>query len=111
MLLVGNKRSLSPSPRALGAIACVLMAGLWLAAPPCTALGARSAGDRWLAQSAADMSAEEAAALVRSTSGGRILGVRRVDTARGPAYHVKVLLDGGRVRTYVVDAGSGEILR
>lgn len=64
-----------------------------------------------LAQSVGSgVSADEAAAMVRSASGGRILGVRRVNRGGGPAYEVKVLLDGGRVRIYVVDAQSGQIL-
>lgn len=64
-----------------------------------------------LAQAAAPMSADEAAALVVATSGGRILGVRLDDKARPGVYHVKVLLAGGRVRVYLVDAGSGRILQ
>jgi len=89
----------------------MLMASLWLAAPACTAFTADNGPSLWLVQAAPSMSAEEAAALVRASSGGRILGVRRVNSASGLAYHVKVLLDGGRVRVYVVDAGSGQILR
>jgi uncharacterized membrane protein YkoI len=76
------------------------------------AAGAAGAAGRalLLAQGGSALGADEAAALVRSASGGRILGVRRVNGARGPAYEVKVLLDGGRVRVYVVDATSGQIL-
>lgn len=81
------------------------------AAPACAAGTVAAVDALRLAQATAGMSADEAAALVRSTSGGRILDVRRINTARGLAYRVKVLLGGGRVRIYVVDAGSGQILR
>ena len=64
-----------------------------------------------LVQAIPAISADEAAALVRAASGGRILGVRLDNEARPPVYHVKVLLDGGRVRAYLVDASSGQILR
>jgi uncharacterized membrane protein YkoI len=37
--------------------------------------------------------------------------VRLDDEARPGVYHVKVLLAGGRVRVYLVDAGSGRILQ
>jgi hypothetical protein len=89
----------------------MLIAGLWLSAPVCAARPATSAVGARLAQAQPGMSADEAAALVRATSGGRILGVRAANGARGPVFHVKVLLDGGRVRVYVVDAVSGSILR
>jgi hypothetical protein len=106
--------------RAGGSVAKSLWGGaLLVASLLCVSLAAtdgvaRAATSRHaivLAQAAPAMSADEAAALVRQSSGGRILGVRRVDTARGPAYHIKVLLDGGRVRVFVVDAGKGQILR
>jgi len=47
---------------------------------------------------------------VRGASGGRILSVRSDGAAGSPVYHVKVLLDGGRVRVYLVDGNSGQIL-
>jgi len=111
MTAARNTPRLSPTPRALAGSACMLVASLWLAAPACAGFSADNGPSLWLAQAAPTMSAEQAAALVRASSGGRILGVRRVNSARGVAYHVKVLLDGGRVRVYVVDAGSGQILR
>ena len=90
-------------------LAAVCAAGL--VAPAGAADVAGMGGNLLLAQSAGSgVSADEAAALVRSASGGRILGVRRVNRGGGPAYQVKVLLDGGRVRVYVVDAQSGQIL-
>lgn len=86
------------------------MAATGLGAPAWAAGPAGAVQALLLVQGAPAMSADEAAALVRTASGGRILGVRRVDGAGGPAYAVKVLLPGGRVRVYVVDAGSGQII-
>ena len=63
-----------------------------------------------LVQTTTGTSADEAAALVRAASGGRILSVRPDNKTRPAVYHVKVLLDGGRVRVYLVDANSGQIL-
>lgn len=64
-----------------------------------------------LAQAAPSVSADQAAALVRAQSGGRILDLRLENRARPPVYRVKVLLDGGRVRVYRVDASTGKILQ
>jgi len=57
----------------------------------------------------ADIGANGAARVVRQATAGRILAVRRVRTDRGPAYRVKVLLAGGRVRIVLVDAASGAL--
>jgi uncharacterized membrane protein YkoI len=65
---------------------------------------------RLLAQASGSVGADEAAALVRSVSGGRILDVRLDAAAQPPVYRVKVLLDGGRVRVYRVDARTGRIV-
>jgi len=48
---------------------------------------------------------------VRAQSGGRILDLRLENRVRPPVYRVKVLLDGGRVRVYRVDANTGRILQ
>lgn len=69
-----------------------------------------TAGRLLLAQASPAVSAEQAAELVRARSGGRILDVRLKRGGRGPVYRVKVLLDGGRVRIYRVDATSGRVL-
>jgi hypothetical protein len=98
------------SPR-FRAIVLAALCSLVLAGPASAARPGASGNLPWLAQASAAVSADEAAALVRSASGGRILGVRRINTPQGPAYRVRVLLDGGRVRVYLVDAGSGEIVR
>ncbi len=63
-----------------------------------------------LAQATPSVSADQAAALVRTQIGGRILDLRLESRDRGLVYRVKVLLDGGRVRVYRVDAATGRIL-
>ena len=60
---------------------------------------------------AKSISADDAAATVRARSGGRILDVRLRSNARRKVWRVKVLLPGGPVRVYRVDARSGRILR
>lgn len=98
--------------RRIAARVCAAMLCGCLSAPNCVVGATTKVDTLLLAQTVpGGASADEAAALVREASGGRILGVRRVKTAHGPAYHVKVLLAGGRVRVYVVDVSSGEILR
>jgi len=88
------------------AVLCVFTLALWAIAP---AAGAEI-GALLLVQTTTGTSADEAAALVRAASGGRILSVRPDNKTRPAVYHVKVLLDGGRVRVYLVDANSGQIL-
>lgn len=53
----------------------------------------------------AAISRDRAAALARSSTGGRVLSVKR----QGGSYRVRVLLDGKRVRTVGVDAHSGTV--
>lgn len=98
-----------PTPLAIAVV--IAMVCTCVAVPAGAAQAPSASHTLMLAQAAAAMSADEAAALVRATSGGRILGVRRANGPGGPVYHVKVLLDKGRVRVYVVDASSGQILR
>ena len=92
-----------------GIFAVFIVVCLGSALPPTTA-AAGVGGARLHAQAAGSVGADEAAALVRRASGGRILDVRLDETARPPVYRVKVLLDGGRVRVYRVDARTGRIL-
>jgi uncharacterized membrane protein YkoI len=56
-----------------------------------------------------DIGADEAATIARGASGGRVLGVRRVELSGRPIYEVRVLLTGGVVRTMQIDAPSGAI--
>lgn len=87
-----------------------VLAGLCLLLPPAAAGVEAPVAVRLLAQTQGSVSADEAAALVRSATGGRILDVRLDEDARPPVYRVKVLLEGGRVRTYRVDARTGRIV-
>jgi len=73
------------------------------------AAGAQARSVTLLAQ-AESVSADDAAATVRARVGGRILDVRLQSDARRRVWRVKVLLPGGRVRVYRVDARSGRIL-
>ena len=52
---------------------------------------------------AADMSPEQAAAIVLRAYGGRVVSVKPA----GGGYSVRVLLDGGRVKTVQVDGNGG----
>lgn len=53
----------------------------------------------------ARISRDEAASIARRAVGGRVLGVE----LRGDRYHVRLLVDGKRVRTVRVDARTGEL--
>lgn len=54
------------------------------------------------------ISADRAAEIARSATGGRVLAVERRDNGR-PWYRVKVLVDGERVRYVAVDAVTGRL--
>lgn len=56
------------------------------------------------------ISADRAAEIVRSATGGRVLAVERRRNGR-PWFRVKVLVDGERVRYVAVDAVTGRIRR
>lgn len=62
------------------------------------------------AQSGASIDRDEAAAIARSATGGRVLSVVLRQADRRPRYQVKILLPGGRVRSVSVDARTGELL-
>jgi len=51
------------------------------------------------------ISRDKAAAIARDAAGGRVLKVQ----LKGNRYHVRLLLDGERVRTVRVDAYTGEV--
>jgi uncharacterized membrane protein YkoI len=55
------------------------------------------------------ISRDEAAAIARSRTGGRVLSVDLRRTGR-PRYRVKVLVSGERVRTLSVDARTGSVI-
>ncbi len=58
---------------------------------------------------AAEIGPDQAAAIVRELTGGRVLGVRAVQRNGRVVYRVKVLKDG-YVRIYHVDGSSGNVL-
>jgi len=60
------------------------------------------------AEETASISADRAAEIARSATGGRVLSVERRRNDR-PWYRVKVLVDGERVRYVGVDAVTGRI--
>ena len=92
------------------AIIFTLLIGV-LAAAPAFDASARAAPEALLlAQATPAVSADQAAVLVRAKSGGRILSVALEGRAGAPVYRVKVLLEGGRVRVYRVDASNGHVL-
>jgi uncharacterized membrane protein YkoI len=87
---------------------CLMLAAALLAAP--TAYAAHSPrGPARAARLAADIGPDQAAAIVRDSTGGRVLGVRPVERNGRVIYRVKVLKNG-RVRIYHVDGSSGNIL-
>jgi uncharacterized membrane protein YkoI len=59
------------------------------------------------APAAMAMGRDEAAALVRQQTGGRVLSVVREERGGEPVFVVKVLTRSGEVRIVVVDARSG----
>ena len=52
---------------------------------------------------------DQAAAIARAQTGGRVLDVQRVPDPGTAAYAVRLLLEAGRVRTVVVDGQSGQL--
>lgn len=102
-------RSIAPSSRAVARVLVLLMGVLFTAASIDASAATGRARVR-LAQAQPAVSADQAAAAVRAVSGGRILDVRLDSRSRPPIYRVKVLLEGGRVRVYRVDAASGRVL-
>ncbi len=93
------------------AVIFTVLIGVFAVVPAFDASARAAANPLLLAQTTPSVSADEAAALVRAQSGGRILGLRLESRAQPPVYRVKVLLDGGRVRVYRVDASTGKILQ
>jgi uncharacterized membrane protein YkoI len=63
-----------------------------------------------LAQAPANVGPEKAAAIARSATGGRVLGVRGRQRDEAPVYEVKVLSADGRVHVIRVDGRTGTIL-
>ncbi len=95
-------------PRRLVLVLC--MAAALTAAPAVFANhGGGESSRNKLVQVAPEIGPDEAAAMVRSRTGGKVLSVRTVQRGGRLVYRVKVL-KGGHVRIYAVDARSGSIL-
>ena len=71
--------------------------------------GGRGNSRNELVQGAPEIGPDEAAAIVRSRTSGKVLSVRTAQRGSSVVYRVKVL-KGGYVRIYRVDARSGSIL-
>lgn len=104
-------RSSNPGVARLRRLAYAALAALLAGAVAVDAEARALRSHTVLAQASPTVSADAAAERVRAESGGRILDVRLEHGPRGPVYRVKVLLEGGRVRIYRVDANSGRILQ
>ena len=99
-----------PSNRRAGALVFAVLMAVMAAVAAADAHAGKASRRPLLAQSPPAVSADQAAATVRAASGGRILDVRLDSRSQPPIYRVKVLLEGGRVRVYRVDASNGRIL-
>ena len=58
----------------------------------------------------ADLSRDEAAAAAQRVASGRVLSVEKTESARRPAWRVKVLTAQGEVKVILIDAASGRPL-
>ncbi|MCW5648583.1 MAG: PepSY domain-containing protein [Ramlibacter sp.] len=55
----------------------------------------------------ADVGRDEAAAVARQVTGGRVLSVDRARAGDRPAWRVKLVTAGGEVRVVLIDAATG----
>jgi len=76
----------------------------WLDNPPA---GGSANSRSFVAQPS--VSAAQAAAHVRRTHGGRVLSVSPARRGNALGYRVRVLIDGGRVKTVYVDSGQSNL--
>lgn len=85
---------------------CLLLAGVLV-------VGAVSAEttspDLLLVQAPPTVGKDEAAALARQATGGRVLDIEAEEGGGEKVYRVKILLPDGRVRVVRVDAYSGNV--
>jgi uncharacterized membrane protein YkoI len=58
----------------------------------------------------ADVSRDDAAAMVQKSSGGRVLAVDRTDREGRPVWRVKVLTPQGEVKVVLMDVATGRTL-
>ncbi|MGE3775135.1 MAG: PepSY domain-containing protein [Gammaproteobacteria bacterium] len=59
--------------------------------------------------SGAGIGPDQAAAIARAQTGGRVLDAQQLPGGGTSAFAVRLLLDAGRVRTVVVDGQSGRL--
>lgn len=90
----------------------LLLASLLLAMPagaekPESAGKGRPAAENAADARAASISKDEAVAMVRARTGGKVLRAERVGDKGRSMYRVRVLTADGRVREYRVDATTG----
>lgn len=57
----------------------------------------------------ADLSRDDAAAAAQRMSNGRVLSVEKSESARRPAWRVKVVTVEGEVRVFLIDAANGRV--
>lgn len=93
----------------------LLALGLCLAGSAAPALAAplREAGPRpltLLAERRPAIGRDQAAAVARKVTGGRVLAVSTTSSKGVTVYQVRVLLPDGRVRVVLVDAKSGRVI-
>jgi len=96
--------------RALALLFCLLSLSLAQIDETAAGRGDRSRRNGDVTHGQALISADRAATIAGSATGGRVLDIR-LTGGKQPQYRVKVLLDGKRVRNLSVDAQSGAILR
>jgi hypothetical protein len=58
----------------------------------------------------ADISRDDAVAVAQRLSNGRVLSVEKSESARRPAWRVKVVTAKGEVKVILIDAVSGQVL-
>jgi uncharacterized membrane protein YkoI len=58
----------------------------------------------------AEVSRDDAAAVVQKSSGGRVLAVDRTEREGRPAWRVKVLTPQGEVKVVLIDVATGRTL-
>jgi uncharacterized membrane protein YkoI len=58
----------------------------------------------------ADVSRDDAAAMVQKSSGGRVLAVDRTEREGRPVWRVKVLTPQGEVKVVLIDVATGRTL-
>jgi uncharacterized membrane protein YkoI len=90
----------------------MLLASLLLAMPANAAKPGSAGKGRPVAENAADaqpasISKDEAVAMVRARTGGKVLRAERGSEKGRAAYRIRVLTPDGRVREYRVDAMTG----